>query len=98
MNWVGKCSLKDMTVKICVRCLTSVPFSCLIFCLLAGYDKEFVRKYIKIFSDSTLASLFKGYYAHMTKLMVDDEEEASLYVPTDVDPVDTLLVRPILTR
>ena len=60
------------------------------FCSLAGYDKEHVRKYIKLFPDSTLASLFKGYLACMNTLIADDDEELSLYVPTD--PVDTLLV------
>ena len=33
----------------------------------------------------------------MNMLLADDEEELSLYVPTDVDPVDTLLV-PILPQ
>ena len=71
----------------------------LIFCLLAGYEKEHVREYIKLFPESTLASLFKGYFACMnTSLAADDDEEHSLYVPTDVDPVDTLLVRSCLTQ
>ena len=69
----------------------------LIFCLLAGYNKDCVRNYIKLFPDSTLASLFKGYFAYMNKLPTDDEKEFSLYVPID-DPVETLLVRSILTQ
>ena len=67
------------------------------FCLQAGYDEKHIREYIKIFPDSTLASLFKGYFACMNTL-VDDDEEHSLYVPTDADPVDTLLVRLSLTQ
>ena len=52
-----------------------------------------MRDYIKLFPDSTLASLFKGYFGCMNTLVgADDDKEHSLYVPTDVDPVDTLLV------
>ena len=81
--------------------MCKLPLFCtiqlLIFCLIAGYDKEHVREYIKLFPDSTLASLFKGYFACMDMLVADDDEEHSLYVPTDADPADTLLVRPNLT-
>jgi hypothetical protein len=98
MNWAGKYSLKDVIVKTCVNCFFFVP-SRADFCLLAGYEKKHVREYIKLFPDSTLASLFKGYFAFMNTLLVaDDDEEHSLYVPTDVDSVDTLLVRPSLTQ
>lgn len=97
MNWVGKYSLKDMTVKTCVSCLF-LYHRVADFCLLAGYDKEHIQEYIKLFPDSTLASLFKGYFACMNTLVTDNDEELSLYVPTDVDPVDTLLVRPSLTK
>lgn len=58
---------------------------------MSGYDKEHVRKYIKLFSDSPLASLFKGYFACMNTPIADDDEELSFFVSTDVDPVDTLL-------
>ena len=97
MNWVGKYSSKDVTVKTCVSCFYCT-IRLLIFCLLAGYDHEHVREYIKLFPDSTLASLFKGYFACMNTLVADDDEELSLHVPTDIDPVDTLLVRPSLTQ
>jgi superkiller protein 3 len=76
--------------------MCKLPLFCtlqlLIFCLLAGYDKAHVRDYIKLFPDSTLAFLFKGYFTCMNTLIADDDEEHSLFVPTDVDPVDTLLV------
>ena len=73
-------------------------FGLLTFGLLAGYDREHVREYIKLFPSSTLASLLKGYFACMGTLVADDDEEHSLYAPTDTDPVDTLLVRPSLTQ
>ena len=97
MNWDGKYSLKDVTVKTCVSCVF-FTIQLLIFCLLAGYEKEHVREYIKLFPDSTLASFFKGYFACMNTSIADDDEEHSLYVPSDVDPGDTLLVRPSLTQ
>ena len=66
--------------------------------MLAGYDKEHVRRYIKLFSDSALASLFKGYFACTNELVSNDDEEFPLYIPPNVDPVDTLLVKSILTH
>jgi superkiller protein 3 len=82
--------------KLPLFCTIQLPIY--LFCLIAGYDNEHVREYIKLFPDSALASLFKGYFSCMNTSVADDDEEHSLYVPTDVDPVDTLLVRSSLTQ
>lgn len=59
----------------------------------AEYDREHIRTYIRLFPESALASLFRGYFAYKQEMLSDDEEEHDLFtLAEDVDPVDVILV------
>jgi superkiller protein 3 len=58
----------------------------------AGYDRDHLREYIRLFPDSPLASMWKGYFAYVeVPLWDDDDKEAPALSPLD-DPVDIVMV------
>lgn len=61
--------------------------------IAAEYEREHVRAYIRLFPESALASLFRGYFAYKQEILSEDEEEHDLFnLGEDVDPVDVILV------
>lgn len=60
----------------------------------AEYDRNHVKAYIRLFSESPLALLLRGYFAYRQEVLSEDEEDHDLYaLSEDSDPVDTILVR-----
>ena len=59
----------------------------------AGYDRDHVQEYIRLFPDSPLASMWKGYFAYVEVPLWDgDDNEAPALSLLD-DPVDIVMVR-----
>ncbi|KAF8972954.1 hypothetical protein BDZ97DRAFT_1900816 [Flammula alnicola] len=60
---------------------------------LSEYDREHVRAYIRLFPDSGLATLFRGYFAYKQETLSEDEDEdeEDIFALNDEDPVDTIL-------
>ncbi|PPQ99738.1 hypothetical protein CVT24_009721 [Panaeolus cyanescens] len=58
----------------------------------ADYDRGTVRQYIRLFPNSRLANLFKGYFAYYHEELWTDEEELKAYaLQEDEDPLDFAL-------
>ncbi|KAF9484467.1 TPR-like protein [Pholiota conissans] len=59
---------------------------------LSEYGRDHVRSYIRLFPESALSSLFRGYFAYNQEVLSEDEEEQALFsLDEDVDPLDTIL-------
>ncbi|KAF8894922.1 hypothetical protein CPB84DRAFT_1682556 [Gymnopilus junonius] len=58
---------------------------------VSGYELRHVRDYIRLFPTSSMASLFRGYFAYRQEGLVDEEEDRELLGPIDEDPVDTVI-------
>lgn len=92
MSWGGRFISRG---GIATRCVSN-----LCFCFHendqyseAGYDRDHVWEYIRLFPESPLASMWKGYFAYVeVALWGDDDNEAPTLSPLD-DPVDIVTVR-----
>jgi hypothetical protein len=72
---------------VCLVCRSGID------AIAAEYDREHVRAYIRLFPESALASLFRGYFAYKQEILSEDEEERDIFnLGEDVDPVDVILV------
>ncbi|KAF9562772.1 TPR-like protein [Agrocybe pediades] len=59
---------------------------------ISGYDLGRIRKFISLFPQSALSSLFKGYFAYIGSGLADDEEEdKDLFTVGDDDPLDIVI-------
>ena len=55
----------------------------------AGYNRDHVQEYIRLFPDSPLALMWKGYFSYVgVPLWNDDDNEA----PAVDDPVEIVMV------
>jgi len=58
----------------------------------AGYDRDHVREYVRLFPETPLASMWKGYFAYVeVALWDDDDDETPTPSPLD-NPVDIITV------
>lgn len=63
------------------------------FLVQGGYDQADVRDYIRLFPDSALASLFKGYFLYKREPLLEEEDsDENLDIANDEDPMDIILV------
>jgi superkiller protein 3 len=63
------------------------------FLVQGGYDQAHVRDYIRLFPDSALASLFKGYFLYKREPLSEEEDsDENLNAANDEDPMEIILV------
>ena len=63
------------------------------FFVEGGYNRTHVRDYIRLFPDSALALLFKGYFSYKRERLSNEEDsDDNVDAANDEDPMDIILV------